>query len=99
MSLVAGTLTHELHNVFIRKRKKDSTGSYQVILENQTSVVTFYKLRDRLLTYCSGFLFFFQNKPPYQTVTKREHRKSANGRIISCKFSSAILIYVPFLIF
>ena len=58
MSLVAGTLTHELHNVFIGKRKKDSTGSYQVILENQTSVVTFYKLRDRLLTYCSGCLFF-----------------------------------------
>ena len=41
-------ITHELHNVFIRKRKKDSTGSHQVILENQTPVVTFYKLRDRL---------------------------------------------------
>ena len=58
MSFVAGTLTHELHNVFIRKRKKDSTAPYQVILENQTPVVTFYKLRDRLLTYCSRFLFF-----------------------------------------
>lgn len=35
---------------------------------------------------------FFQNKPSNQTVTKREHRKSASGRIISCKFICYIFL-------